>query len=113
MWLRTDRRLTLVKTSVNLLRGILWLVKELVVYQERLCSNRLAGWLVSTSPFTIKSFRIFCCNLRFIFKHFAVAASSRNIASGVRDVSLEMTILFVATQILSANFVPFATQSPI
>jgi len=113
MWLRTDRRLTVVKISMNLLRGILWLVRELEAYQDRLCSKRLAGWLVSTSPFSIKSFRIFCCKVRLIFKHFAVAASSRNIASGVSDVSLETTILFVDTQLLSANFVPFATQSPI
>ena len=100
-------------TSVNLLRGIPWLAKELVAYPERLCSKQSAGWLVPTSSFTIKSFRIFCCNLHLIFKHFAVAAASRNMASGVRDVSLEMTILFVDKQALSANFVPFATQSPI
>ena len=108
-----DNRRTLVMTSVNLLRGIPWLAKKLVAYPERLCSKQLADWLVPTSSFTIKSFRIFCCNLHLIFKHFAVAAASRNMASGVRDVSLEMTILFVDKQALSANFVPFATQSPI
>ena len=106
-------RRTLVKTSVNLLRGIVWLCKELVAYQVRLCSKQLAGWLVSASQFTMKSFRIFRCSLHLIFKHFVVPAASRNMASGVRDASLEMTILFIAMQALSANFVPFATRSPI
>jgi len=100
MWLRIGTGRTLGKISMILLRGIPWLAKELVVYQERLCSKHLAGWLFPTSQFTIKSFRIFCCNLHFIFKHFAVAAASRNMASDVRDVSMEMTILFVATQAL-------------
>jgi len=102
-----------VKTSMNLLRGIPWLAKELVVYQEKFCCKQLAGWLFSTSPFTMKSFRIFCYKLHLIFKNFAVATASRNMASGVRDVSLEMTMLFVATRVLSANFVPFATRSSI
>lgn len=88
------------KISMNLLRGIPWLAKELVVYQEILCSKHLACWLVTTSQFTIKSFRIFCCNLPLIFKHFAVDSASRNMASGVTDFSMEMTILFVATEAL-------------
>jgi len=93
-------RRTFVKTSVNFLQRIPWLAKELVAYEERLCSTQLAGWFVSTSQFTIKSLRIFCNNLHSVFKKFALVAASRNMASGVRDVSLEMTILFVATQAL-------------
>jgi hypothetical protein len=95
------------------MRGIPWPAKELVASQEKLCSKQLTCWLVSTSPVTINSFRIFGCNLLLLFKHFAVDAASGNMASGVGDVSLEMTILFAAMQAISTNFVAFAIRSPI
>jgi hypothetical protein len=55
-----------VKTSVDLLQGVPWLAKELVAYQERLCSEQLAGWFVSTSQLTLQAFRTFCYKLHSI-----------------------------------------------